>query len=91
MICLDCKRAFLSREYQVYTNSKFNIIIEKYGVEPDELEQAFDSLAYLILHIAKVKANESEFEIIFDQSTLNPAFKKPFFDVYFTEYHNNNL
>lgn len=29
-----------------------------------------DALAYLILHIAKVKANEAEFEIIYDQSGL---------------------
>ena len=42
------------------------LYLERFGVEVAELEAAMDSLAYLILHIAKVNANESEFEIIFD-------------------------
>ncbi len=43
-----------------------NVGLERYGVDPAELQQALDSLAYLILHIAKVKANEQEFDIIYD-------------------------
>ena len=48
----------------------FKKAAKRYGVEPEELELAFDSLAYLILHIAKVKANEQEFDVIFEQSGL---------------------
>ncbi len=42
------------------------IFIERFGLDPAELSQALDALAYLILHIAKVKANQEEFEIIYD-------------------------
>ena len=49
-----------------------SFLIERFGVEPSEMEQSLDALAYLILHIAKVKAGEAELEIIYEQSGLNP-------------------
>ena len=44
-----------------------------------------------MLHIAKVKANESEFDIIYDQAGLKPIFKKVFFDVRFNEKNQVNI
>ena len=55
--------------------------IERFGVDPSDLQGAVDALAYLILHIAKVKASESEFEIIYEQSGLKPQLRKAFYDV----------
>jgi len=54
---------------------------ERFGLEAAEMETTLDCLAYLILHIAKVKANEAEFEIIYEQSTLKSEFKQTFFEV----------
>eukprot|EP00347_Sterkiella_histriomuscorum_P000266 403376539 len=64
-------------------------ISKRFGLDPLDLQQGMDALAYLILHIAKVKANQEEFEIIFEQSGLKPQFKKPFFDAVFP--HINEL
>ena len=37
-------------------------------------------MSYLILHMAKIKASEEEFSILYDQSGLNPQFKKHMFE-----------
>ena len=36
-----------------------------------------------MLHLAKVKASQEEFEIIYEQSTLKPAFRQAFFEAVF--------
>ena len=51
--------------------------------DPLYLQEAIDAMCYLMLHMAKVKANEEEFLLIYDQSGLNPdkAFKKVMFEI----------
>ena len=56
-------------------------MIERFGLEVTDTQQALDALAYLILHIAKVKASQEEFEIIYEQSTLKSAFRQCFYEV----------
>jgi hypothetical protein len=45
-----------------------------------EVQASLDALQYVILHLAKVKASQDEFEIIYEQAQLKPALKKAFFD-----------
>ena len=59
---------------------------KKFGIDdPQYLQDAIDAVAYLILHMAKVNANESEFLSIYDAVGLNanPTFKKAMYDVVF--------
>ena len=45
---------------------------KRFGIEdPADLEEAIEAVAYLILHMAKVKASEDEFKAIYDQTGLN--------------------
>ena len=44
---------------------------KRFGMEdPAELEEAIESLAYLILHMAKVNASEEEFQALYYQTGL---------------------
>ena len=44
---------------------------KRFGMEdPTDLEEAIESLAYLILHMAKVNANEEEFQALYYQTGL---------------------
>ena len=46
---------------------------KKFGIsDPQYLQDGIDALSYLILHIAKVKASETEFETIYHSVGLNP-------------------
>ena len=61
-------------------------ICKRYGIaDVEELEAALNALAYLMLHMAKVKASEDEYKLIYEQSGLNPSphFAKAMFDVVF--------
>ena len=45
---------------------------KKVGLEdPVYLQEAIEALAYLILHMTKVKASEEEFFLLYQQSGLN--------------------
>ena len=45
---------------------------KRFGMDdPSDLEEAIESLAYLILHMAKIKASEQEFKALYDQTGLN--------------------
>ena len=48
-----------------------------------DIQGALDALSYLILHIAKVKASQEEFETIYEQSLLKPALRTAFFEAVF--------
>eukprot|EP00351_Strombidinopsis_sp_SopsisLIS2011_P005802 CAMPEP_0116879640 /NCGR_PEP_ID=MMETSP0463-20121206/11457_1 /TAXON_ID=181622 /ORGANISM="Strombidinopsis sp, Strain SopsisLIS2011" /LENGTH=141 /DNA_ID=CAMNT_0004529197 /DNA_START=25 /DNA_END=450 /DNA_ORIENTATION=- len=50
--------------------------LDAFGDDQDEMFQAIECLAYIIIHIAKINATEEEFEAIFLQTMLKPAFKK---------------
>ena len=57
---------------------------KKFGIsDPQYLQDGIDALAYLILHIAKVKASEAEFETLYSSVGLNPKpqFRQAAFDV----------
>tara|TARA_B110000305_G_C18892502_1_gene382522 strand:- start:167 stop:328 length:162 start_codon:yes stop_codon:yes gene_type:complete len=41
-------------------------ICKRYGIDdPTALEEGIEAMAYLILHMAKVKASEEEFKLIY--------------------------
>jgi hypothetical protein len=50
-----------SKLYHIIIN-----LIERFGIEVLQIQQALDALSYLILHIAKVKASNDEFDIIYE-------------------------
>ena len=57
---------------------------KRFGFEDSsDLELGIEALQYLILHMAKVKASEDEFKLIYQSSGLNqdPQFLKAMFDV----------
>lgn len=57
---------------------------KRFGIEDvSDLEDTIEALAYLILHMAKVKASEEEFEVIYYQTGLNTneKFYKAMFNV----------
>ena len=53
--------------------------------DPSDLQASIEALGYLMLHMAKVKANPEEFSLIYQNSGLNrqKAFEKVFHDVVF--------
>ena len=57
--------------------------LERFGIDILDIQGALDALSYLILHIAKVKANQEEFETIYEQSLLKPSLKQAFFEAVF--------
>jgi len=57
---------------------------KRFGIDdPSDLEEAIEALAYLILHMAKIKASEEEFKAIYMQTGLNTddRFYKAIFNV----------
>ena len=59
------------------------MIIERFGIDLLDIQAALDALSYLILHIAKVKASQEEFEAIYEQSLLKQTLKQAFFEAVF--------
>ena len=62
-----------------------NKVCKRFGIEePSQLEDGIHAMSYLILHMAKIKASEEEFSILYDQSGLNKKFKKAMFDAVYS-------
>ena len=60
-----------------------NLCVERFGLDPQDIQASLDALSYLILHLAKVKASAEEFEIIYEQSLLKPSLKQSFYEAVF--------
>ena len=60
-----------------------NTHLERFGLDPQDIQASLDALSYLILHLAKVKANADEFEIIYEQSLLKASLKQAFYEAVF--------
>ena len=57
---------------------------KKFGIEdPQLLLDAIDAVSYLILHIAKINATQTEFESLYDACGMDPAYKGAMFEVIF--------
>ena len=75
-------RIFLLKRSQV-RNSLLYLLLERFGQDPQDIQASLDALSYLILHLAKVKANAEEFEIIYEQSLLKPSMRQAFYEAVF--------
>ena len=59
---------------------------KRFGIDdPTDLEESIESLAYLILHMAKTKASEEEFKALYNQTGLNTD--ERFYKAMFTVVH----
>ena len=71
-----------------FSQSKLPIkkMAKRFGLaDSTDLELGIEALQYLILHMAKVKASDEEFKLIYQSSGLNPDFYQPMFDVIYPQ------
>ena len=61
---------------------------KKLGLDdPSDLQASIEALAYLMLHMAKVRASPEEFHLIYESSGLHrhKAFEKAMFDIVYPQ------